>query len=86
MIKDLQGTIQREEKVMIHGRGKEHNDRLRKCLAKLYGRDQTFRIDKCRFTIIKTTWSKRTQETRTNPREASSSKDRARTKQCHQDK
>ena len=39
MIKDLKGTIQREEKIMIHSRGKEHDNRLRKCSAKLYGRD-----------------------------------------------
>ena len=80
MIKDLEGTIQRGEKVMIYGRGKQHNIRLRKCLEKLYSRDQTGRTDKCIFMIVKTTWSKSAQEARTNPKEASSSKERAENK------
>ena len=79
MIKDLEGTIQRGEKVMIYSRGKQHI-RLRKCLTKLYSRDQTGRTDKCIFMIVKTTWSKSAQEARTNPKEASSSKERAKNK------
>ena len=57
MIKDLEGTILRREKVVIYSRGKQHNIRHRKCLAKLYGGDQTSRTDKCTFMIITMTLS-----------------------------
>ena len=60
VIKDLEGTIQKEDKVMMHSRGEEHNDRLRKLLAKLHGRDRTLKINRCKLTTIKTTWSEHT--------------------------
>ena len=75
---------------MIHRKKEEHDDRLRKFLARIHNKRQMLRVERCKFGIAKTTWSKETyggDKTRTNPEKARSTLERirARTQGRNQD-
>ena len=54
-IKGLEGVVQIKDNVVIHGKGKEHNENLKKFLARLQDNGQTLRVERCKFGIAKTT-------------------------------
>ena len=56
VIEGLEGVVQIEDNIVIHGKGEEHDEKLRKLLNSLQNKGQTLRVEKGEFGAAKTTW------------------------------
>ena len=52
----LEGVTQIKDDLVVHGKGKEHDARLEKVLARLVEYGLTLRKDKCRFGVQEVIW------------------------------
>ena len=56
MIKGLEGVVQIKDNIVIHGKGKEYDEKLEKLLDRLQNEGQTLRAKRCEFGAAETTW------------------------------
>ena len=56
MIRDMEGVIQIKDNIVIHRRGKEHNEKLKELLDRLQNKGQMLRVERCQFGAAETTW------------------------------
>ena len=47
---------QTKDDMVVHGKGKQHNNRLERVLKRSRGYDITFRTEKCKFGQSDVTW------------------------------
>ena len=56
IIKGLEGVVQIKDDIVIHGKGKEHDEQLREFLARLWKHGLTLRVKKCKFRVAEVLW------------------------------
>ena len=56
MSKGLDGVVQIKHDIVIHGKGKEHDERHKKFLTRLQDHGLTLRIEKCKFGVAEILW------------------------------
>jgi hypothetical protein len=56
ILEGLEGVTQIKDNLVVHGKGKVHDDRLEKVLERLMDYGLTLRKDKCQFGVQEVTW------------------------------
>ena len=56
VLEGLEGIQQIQDDVIVHGQGREHDDRLEKLLARLQQYGFTLRKEKCEFGVQQVLW------------------------------
>ena len=56
IIKGLDGVVQIKDDIVIHRKGKEHDEWLKEFLARLQENRLTVRLEKCKFGVAEVLW------------------------------